>query len=109
MIYEDFLTLKGKDFKGRTLEDIWSFSDKEIEENHDFIQIVFPLNKPSQSVFHGYYLDSQDIVDQIKNNEEATSNIIKSSQWFISFLERNMYWNSPVSYTHLTLPTICSV
>ena len=62
MIYEDFLTLKGKDFKGRTLEDIWSFSDKEIEENHDFIQIVFPLNKPSQSVFHGYYLDSQDIV-----------------------------------------------
>ena len=33
MIYEDFLTLKGKDFKGRTLDDIWSFSDKEIEEN----------------------------------------------------------------------------
>ena len=32
MIYEEFLTLKGKDFKGRTLEDIWSFSDKEIEE-----------------------------------------------------------------------------
>ena len=32
MIYEEFLTLKGKDFKGRTLGDIWSFSDKEIEE-----------------------------------------------------------------------------
>ena len=66
MIYEDFLTLKGKDFKGRTLEDIWSFSDKEIEENHDFIQIVFPLNKPSQSVFHGYYLDSQDMLIKLK-------------------------------------------
>ena len=44
MIYEEFLTLKGKDFKGRTLDDIWSYSDKEIEENHDFIQIIFPLN-----------------------------------------------------------------
>ena len=93
MIYEDFLTLKRKDFKGRTLEGIWSFSDKEIEENHDFIQIVFPLNKPSQSELHGYYLDSQDIVVQIKNNKEATNNIIKSSQGFFSFLERNMYWN----------------
>ena len=47
MIYEEFLTLKGKDFKGRSLNDIWSFSDKEIQENHDFIQIVFPLHKPS--------------------------------------------------------------
>ena len=94
MIYEEFLTLKGKDFKGRTLDDIWSFSDKEIEENHDFIQIIFPLNKPSQSVFHGYYLDSQDLVKQIKNNKEATNNIIKSSKWFISFLERNKYCQS---------------
>ena len=94
MIYEDFLTLRGKDFKGRTLKDIWSFSDEEIEKNHDFIQIVFPLNKPSQSVFHGYYLDSEELVHQIKNNSEATNNIIKSSYWFISFLKRNMYWNT---------------
>ena len=32
MFYKDFLTLNGKDFKGRTLENIWSFSDKETEE-----------------------------------------------------------------------------
>ena len=93
MIFEDFLTLKGKDFKGRTLEDIWSFSDEEIENYHDFIQIVFPLNKPSQATFHGHYLDSKEVVQQIKNNKDATNNIIKSSQWFFSFLERNMYWN----------------
>ena len=93
MIFEDFLTLKGKDFKGRTLEDIWSFSDEEIENYHDFIQIVFPLNKPSQATFHGHYLDSKEAVQQIKNNKDATNNIIKSSQWFFSFLERNMYWN----------------
>ena len=93
MIFEDFLALKGKDFKGRTLEDIWSFSDEEIENHHDFIQVVFPLNKPSQATFHGYYLNSKELVDQIKNNKEATNNIIRSSHWFISFLKRNMYWN----------------
>ena len=81
MIFEDFLTLKGKDFKGRSLEDIWSFSDEEIENYHDFIQVVFPLNKPSQATFHGYYLDSKEAVHQIKNNKDATNNIIKSSQW----------------------------
>ena len=85
MFYKDFLTLNGKDFKGRTLENIWSFSDKEIEEIHDFIQIVFPLNKPSQSAFHGYYLDNQDLVNEIKNNKKAITNIIKSSEWFFSF------------------------
>ena len=106
MIYEDFLTLKGKDFKGRSLEDIWSFSDKDIEENHDFIQIVFPLNKPSQSVFHRYFLDSQDAVDQIKNNKEATNNIVKSSQWFFSFLERNMYWNAQHDHNQLRITRV---
>ncbi len=106
MIYEDFLTLRGKDFKGRTLKDIWSFSDEEIEKNHDFIQIVFPLNKPSQSVFHGYYLDSEELVHQIKNNSEATNNIIKSSYWFISFLKRNMYWNAPYDHNQLRITRV---
>ncbi len=106
MIFEDFLTLKGSDFKGRTLEKIWSFTDKEIEENHDFIQIVFPLNKPSQSSFHGYYLDSQDLIDQIKNNKKAVTNIIKSSKWFLSFLKRNTYWNAPYDHNQLRITRV---
>ena len=106
MIYEDFLTLKGKDFKGRTLENIWSFTDKEIEQYHDFIQIVFPLNKPSQSAFHGYYLDNQDLVNEIKNNKKATTNIIKSSEWFLSFLKRNTYWNAPYDHNQLRITRV---
>ena len=106
MIYEDFLTLKGKDFKGRNLENIWSFTDKEIEQYHDFIQIVFPLNKPSQSAFHGYYLDSQDLVDQIKSNKKAITNIIKSSEWFLSFLTRNTYWNAPYDHNQLRITRV---
>ncbi|GIR87653.1 MAG: hypothetical protein CM15mP86_11120 [Gammaproteobacteria bacterium] len=71
MNFEEFLTHRGKDFKERTLQDIWSYSDTEIERRHDFIQVIFPLNKPSQAVFHGYYLDSQDLVNQIKTNKDA--------------------------------------
>ena len=46
MIYKNFLALKGKDFKGRTLEDIGSFQNKDIEENLDFIQKVFSFTCP---------------------------------------------------------------
>ena len=106
MNFEKFLTHRGKDFKERTLQDIWSYSDKEIERRHDFIQVIFPLNKPSQAVSHGYYLDTQDLVNQIKTNKEAVTNISRSSQWFFSFLERNMYWNSQYDHNQLRITRV---
>ena len=106
MNFEEFLTHRGKDFKERTLQDIWSYSDTDIERRHDFIQVIFPLNKPSQAVSHGYYLDTQDLVNQIKTNKEAVTNISKSSQWFFSFLERNMYWNTRHDHNQLRITRV---
>ena len=106
MNFEEFLTHRGKDFRERTLQDIWSYSDTEIERRHDFIQVIFPLNKPSQAVSHGYYLDSQDLVDQIKTNKDAVINILKSSQWFYSFLERNRYWNTRHDHNQLRITRV---
>ena len=56
-----FLSNDGEDFKGRRLSDIWSMSDQEIEATHDFIQIVFPLDEPSQSSFHEVYLGPEEL------------------------------------------------
>ena len=106
MNFEEFLTHRGKDFRDRTLQDIWSYSDTEIERRHDFIQVIFPLNKPSQAVSHGYYLDSKELVNQIKTNKEAVTNISKSSQWFFSFLERNMYWNTRHDHNQLRITRV---
>ena len=99
MDYLDFLSNGGPDFKGRTLELIWSFTDQQIESTHDFIQIIFPLNKASESVFHGYYLNSEDLVEQIRNSPIAKENILQSSKWYLSFLKRNIWlWNR--NYDH---------
>ena len=99
MDYLDFLSNGGPDFKGRTLELIWSFTDQQIESIHDFIQIIFPLNKASESVFHGYYLNSDDLVEQIRNSPIAKENILQSSKWYLSFLKRNIWlWNR--NYDH---------
>lgn len=99
MDFLDFLAKGGSDFKGRTLKLIWSFSDDDIQKTHDFIQIIFPLNKASESVFHGYYLNSEDLVEQIRNSPIATENILQSSKWYLSFLKRNIWlWNR--NYDH---------
>ena len=43
---------------------------------------------------------------RIKNNKEAVNNIIQSSKWFFSFLERNMYWNSQYNHNQLRITRV---
>ena len=107
MDFLNFLSKEGNDFKGRTLESIWSFSDEDIERTHDFIQILFPLNKQSESAFHGYYLDSEDLIEQIRSNSIARENILKSSNWYLSFLTRNVWlWNRHYDHNQLRITRV---
>ena len=89
-----FLKNEEKDFQGRFLSDIWNFSDDEIENNHDFIQILFPLDKPSEAVDHNIYLKDVNEFLKIKNDKIIKKNIIKSKNWFVKFLNRNDHWKS---------------
>ena len=106
MDFKKFLICEEADFLGRNLQDIWDFSDDEIEQTHDFVQLVFPTNKPSMAVSHGFYLDSETLIEQIKNNPEAKKNIVKSAYWFLSFLSRNTYWNQKYDHNQLRITRI---
>ena len=106
MNFEKFLKLEADDFKGRTLEEIWGYSDNKINHTHDFIQIVFPLNKPSNSSFHGYYLDNALLIENIKGNKVISQNLIKSSQWFLSFLKRNQDWRNSSNHNQLRITRV---
>ena len=57
----DFYRGTGSDTRGRSLEQIWSYSDKEMEYHHDFIQWLFPLREPSQYNPHAPVLCDEDI------------------------------------------------
>ena len=106
MNFKNFLLGKEADFKGRTIQEIWGFSDIQIERNHDFIQLVFPLNKKSQNVFHGYYLDNEDLINELKESHQIRENIIKSSSWFLSFLKRNEHWKSKYDHNQLRITRV---
>jgi hypothetical protein len=42
-----------RDAQGRSLEDLWQFSDKELEWNHDYIQVLFPVSTVAKDVDKG--------------------------------------------------------
>ena len=99
----EFLRDKSPDFKGRKLSDIWNYNDDEIEYNHDFIQLIFPLDKPSQAVFNNIYLKSFEDILLIKKDKVIQNNILKSKDWFLVFLKRNNQWKSYSDHNQLRI------
>ena len=81
-----FLKDQEPDFNVRFLSDIWNFRDIDIERNHDFIQILFPLEIRSNNTSHHYYIDSPELLSALINDDLVKENIIKSSKWFLKFL-----------------------
>ena len=102
----NFLRGKSTDFKGRYLSDIWNYNDDEIEYNHDFIQLIFPLDKPSQAVFNNIYLKSFEDILLIKKDKVIQNNILKSKNWFLEFLKRNNQWKSYSDHNQLRITRV---
>ena len=93
-----FLKNEDVDFKNRTLSDIWAYDDNQIEANHDYIQLLFPLNKPSRHSFHNVYLSYDTQIAEIRSSEIIQANIRISAHWFLMFLKRVQHWR--VGYNH---------
>src|SRR3954447_9399661 len=45
-----FYTGAARDDSGRTIDTIWAFDDDQLEDVHNYIQLLFPLETPSQFV-----------------------------------------------------------
>lgn len=102
-----FLFLEGQlpDSKGRYLQDILNFSDYEIENTHDFIQWVFPLEEASRSNFTAPVLEKFEI-EEIRLSNIAKINIIYASQWYLSFLKRQNHWIRDYDHNHLRITRV---
>lgn len=97
-----FLEHRGLDYQHRSLKDVWSFSDNQIERTHDFIQWVFPTTEPSQNVIGSPTL-SADELELVSNSSNARASVLKSSQWFSDFLTRNTSWTKGHDHNHLRI------
>ena len=87
------------------IQDIWDLSDEEIESTHDFIQWLFPTDKPSRYNLTAPVLSEQDMLN-IQNSEKAQKNLKYSANWFLNFLDRHSYWVDKHDHNQLRIKRI---
>ena len=46
----EFYSGRKKDWRGRAIEEMGAYSDDQLEDIHNYIQLLFPLETPSQFV-----------------------------------------------------------
>ena len=97
-----FLEGKIRDYEERYLRDIWSFDDTKIENIHNFIQWIFPLDQISKYVPSSPVLIDEEILE-IKQSRAAKENLILSKQWFYGFLERTSKWELEKNHNHVRI------
>jgi hypothetical protein len=100
-----FLSGTGTDFCGRTLSDILSFDDTEIEATHDFIQWLFPLPVASSAQPNAPVLSSEEL-SAIAGDAEAVANLKLARRRMENFYLKNDHWLRGYDHNHLRITRI---
>lgn len=102
----NFLRGMGSDSHGRYHSDILKFSDKELEDTHDYIQWLFPLREPSDAVPGSPFLENEDTVRVIREDEDIQENLVMALVRMHRFYENNDFWLRQGDHNHLRITRI---
>jgi hypothetical protein len=75
----------GTDSEGRTLSEIWAYSDEQLEEVHDFIQWLFPLRERSNYNADAPLLTDAEIAE-FRADAGLKANLRRSFDVYLTFL-----------------------
>ncbi len=91
-IITDFYLGLAPDSAGRMINDIWSFSNEELELTHDYIQWLFPLNEKSIAVPNAPVLDPDEI-ELFRKDDDLAKRVLHSLDIMLQFygFERDDY------------------
>lgn len=81
----DFYRGEAADAEGRTLAEIWAFTDERMEAIHDFIQWIFPLREASRFNPDAPLLTDADVA-AFRADPALRSNLLRSLDAFLGFL-----------------------
>jgi hypothetical protein len=109
------------DHAGRRLEDVFAFSLDELEQHHDFIQWLFPLDTPSPVNPDAPTLNAQTI-QSFRTTPRLQANLRRAFDLMLKFYglqhsdgaivrsptfpERSRIWLRPMNHNHLRLTRI---
>jgi hypothetical protein len=80
----EFYGGRGTDDRGRRIEDIWAFSNDELESVHDYIQWLFPLADRSTFNPRAPLLDAETI-DRFRSDPTLSKNVDRSLRVMLDF------------------------
>jgi hypothetical protein len=100
-----FLTGEGHDHRGRSLEDVLAFEDSMLEQNHDYIQWLFPLPEASRFNFDAPVLTA-DVLAELAANPVAKDNLRRARDRMLAFYRANDYWLTGFDHNHLRITRI---
>ncbi|KAF2426299.1 hypothetical protein EJ08DRAFT_377489 [Tothia fuscella] len=76
--------IRGKDPKGRRLDDILAYTDRLLETGHDYIQIIFPLPEGSPYNWAAPIVNAA-VFNEFRSRPELRANLRKSFQKLLAF------------------------
>lgn len=100
-----FLEGAGEDHARRTHAFILAQNDIFWEEQHDFIQWVFPLNEKSMAVPKSPVLRAPEVRD-IKDSQKAQEALQKATKRFKRFLHNSFDWRYYNDHNHLRITRV---
>ncbi|KAJ2990310.1 hypothetical protein NUW58_g3012 [Xylaria curta] len=77
-------TIKGPDFRGRTLDEILAWGDDRLEREHNYIQTVFPLPEESGFSFRAPIVDEETMLIFVRS-PELKANLLRALKRMLAF------------------------
>jgi len=100
-----FLERKSGDHQKRMIHEIWAWNDNAWEDEHDFIQWLFPLSEKSMSVPNSPVIRDAEI-SKVKESVIAQDSLQKSAERYRLFLSREKYWKVSHNHNHLRITRV---
>jgi hypothetical protein len=91
----EFYRGTGTDHRGRSIEDIWSFSFAELESVHDFIQWLFPTVQPSAFNPSAPVLDERSIAE-LRATADLADRVRRSLDVMLAFYGLERSWDDGI-------------
>ncbi|SRR5579871_3983052 len=119
----EFYRGRGPDYLGRRLEEIWRWDNDQLEDCHNYIQVLFPNREPSGVTPRAPVLD-QATIDAFRRDEHLRRNLATSLDLMLrfygleydgatgrvekraDFAERAANWMRPHNHNYLRLTRI---
>lgn len=101
----DFYANQGQDAEGRTIGEIFLFSDEELEHTHNYIQWLFPLPEPSRFYSAAPLLSKEDIT-LFKESPELQAQVREALARMTYFYQFSAEVRCPGDHNHLRITRI---